>query len=117
MRRWLLSTAVVVAVLTGCSEQGPPDDGAVRRERVNVTYPISRSDFTVRGAADADAADLRRLAEDLVTVPGVAVTEADYDQGLVRVVAEESLDETGFRRLHTNVEGRPDVTEVVRQSS
>jgi hypothetical protein len=100
--------AALAILLGGCTGDRSEPEVAV----VTEAYPVERFDLVATPEATLANPELRGLAQGLVDVEGVRLTEADYEARLVRILVEPGLGQTERARLKARLESWPGVAGV-----
>ncbi len=101
----LLAAALVIG---GCSNDTDVAEPVV----VERSYPFGPAGLVVHGDPAGAPDGLRRLAQSLVELVGVAATEADYEAKVVRISLVAGISDADRSQLSARLGSWPGVTEV-----
>lgn len=80
----------MLAACSGTDRTPPgPNTSELRTIRVEAQIPEKRGDFRVVIRPGVRPQEIRRLTEEIASIPGVKLSDANYEQRVVGIVLEE----------------------------
>lgn len=107
-----LAVGALIGALSFAACSGSAPVAETRRERVIHRYPLQSVDFVATVEDGLEAAAVRRMADELLGVPGVILTEADYEGRVLRLVVDPGLSTPEREGVRRQVAARPGIARI-----